>query len=82
MPWLYHEKQDMPAGSSFLRDTMQEVDLERAENCAIPAAIRALRYLANHDRPGGGEQFPNSECCWMIADELEEILDKYRGVRK
>lgn len=59
-----------------------QVILSQVENGAIPEAIRALRYLANHKRPGGGNEFPNSECCWMLADELENLLKKYEGIEK
>jgi hypothetical protein len=35
-------------------------------------AIRALRYIGTYGRPAqGGSQFPNDECCFQIAHELE-----------
>lgn len=34
-------------------------------------APEALRFLANNDRPSGGEQFPNAACLLQLADELE-----------
>jgi len=46
-------------------------------NHAITQAQKALRYLADKDRPSGGEQFPNSASCHMIADELEKTRQRY-----
>jgi hypothetical protein len=43
-------------------------------NCAqsIP---RALRYLADHERPGGGEQDYNSAHLFQLADEMERAAE-------
>lgn len=49
-------------------------------NGAIRQAQEALRFLANNDRPSGGEQFPNSACCYMIADELEITRKRYAAL--
>ena len=49
-------------------------------NGAITQAQEALRYLAEHDRPSGGEQFPNSASCHMIADELEITRKRYAAL--
>ena len=46
-------------------------------NGGILQAQRALRFLADNDRPSGGEQFPNSACCHMIADDLEITRERY-----
>jgi len=42
----------------------------RGYNGILEQAQRALRYLADNDRPIGGEQFPNSASCYQLADEL------------
>jgi hypothetical protein len=60
---------------------MQVFDLDKLENGAISEAINALEYLASNERPEGGEQFPNSECCYMIADELKRLCRRYKGTR-
>lgn len=46
-------------------------------NGAISQAVRALRYLADHDRPSNGEQFPNSASCHMVANELELTMQLF-----
>lgn len=46
-------------------------------NGAFDQAVRALRFLAENDRPSGGEQFPNSAACHMIADDLARTQRAY-----
>lgn len=50
-------------------------------NGCISQAAKALRYLAVNARPIGGEQFPNSACCYMIADELDGEIKRRKAHR-
>lgn len=43
-------------------------------NGCFDAACRALRFLANHPRPAGGEDIFNAAHLFQIADEVEKAL--------
>lgn len=45
-------------------------------NCALETAPKALRYLAEHDRPSGGEQSYNSAHLHQIAQDLETSFEQ------
>jgi hypothetical protein len=42
-------------------------------NRTVPAA---LRYLAEHDRPSGGQDNFNSEHLYQLAEEIERVYNK------
>lgn len=48
------------------------------DNGCDEASVAALRYLADHDRPTGGQQKYNSEHLYQIADELERSIKALR----
>ncbi|HBT4785541.1 TPA: hypothetical protein MB364_000843 [Klebsiella variicola subsp. variicola] len=52
---------------------------ENGFNYCLPQAVKALRYLAEKDRPTGGNSFPNAECCHQLAGELELTLAALKG---
>ena len=57
----------------------------RGYNSCIDQAIKALRYLAENDRPRHGQQNFNAEHLHQIADELmktQTILKQLGGIEK
>ena len=45
-------------------------------NYCLETAIEALRYLAENERPDGGNSSFNSEHLYQIADEIEHYINK------
>lgn len=67
----------VPAPAPRTGDDWPEDWKRNGFNGGIVQAQRALRFLADNDRPDGGEQFPNSACCLAIADDLEVTRRRY-----
>jgi hypothetical protein len=46
-------------------------------------AIKALNYIGKHGKTAaGGSEFPNAECCFDIASDLEISLKPIKGLFK
>ncbi len=51
----------------------------------MPEIAEALRYLADHERPSGGQQRFNAEHLYQLvddADSLRKDAERYRWLRK
>lgn len=51
---------------------------EKGWNLCLETAPKALRYLADHDRPIGGEQYYNFEHLLQIAGEVEQTMAAFK----
>lgn len=68
------------------RPTLEELHRRNPMPIAWPNGCdttvpKALRYLADHDRPQGGEQWPNAECLLQMAGEIEAAVKASRNAK-
>lgn len=66
----FHQEEPATKVESRKSDTWSKEWKECGFNYSVDQAIRALRYLANNERPIGGQESYNSEHLFQIADEL------------
>lgn len=63
-----------PAARAILKLASENAQLREGFNGCVGESIRALRYLAEHTRPVGGEDRFNSLHLHQLADELKRTF--------
>lgn len=80
-----HEPEAATASAQALQRIQEQMRIVRSEQMQPPVqwvngcdqtVPQALRYLANHNRPAGGQELFNAEHLFQLADEIERMASK------